>query len=165
MLVLANYASKNSDELAYAVEQAGNNASQSLQNTVDNIVAHAQNKPKENEADGAQTGEGAKAGASGGSASPDPDKDPDDKKRRHRGLPPEGEKPPHSSEFKEGSPSRPSEDARGGRSLWDESGGEWRYHDEDKWHNPHWDYNPHDAPSSSWEQVPIGDLPPVKPVP
>ena len=70
VLALADYASKNSDELAYAVEQAGNNASESLQNTVDTIVAHAQNKPKENEANGAQTGEGAKAGASIGSASP-----------------------------------------------------------------------------------------------
>jgi hypothetical protein len=84
-----------------------------------------------------------------------------DSEGRTRGLPPEGIKPP-AGEVKEGPASRPSEQDKGGKSLWDSSGGEWRYSPEDKWHNPHWDYNPHDKPSSPWQNVPIDRLPPRK---
>ncbi len=71
-------------------------------------------------------------------------------------------KPPVEGDTKPGPASRPSERDKGGKSLWDDNGGEWRYSPEDKWHNPHWDYNPHDKPNSPWQNVPIGTLPPRK---
>ena len=70
--------------------------------------------------------------------------------------------PPVEGEVTEGPASRPSEQEKGGKSLWDKKGGEWRYFPGDKHHNPHWDHNPHDSPNSPWENVPIGDLPVVK---
>lgn len=82
-----------------------------------------------------------------------------------RGLPPEGVHPPVEGPLTEGPPSRAREGRFGGRSLWDEHGGEWRYAPEDEHHNPHWDYNPHSTPSgrgSDWENIPIGGLPPRK---
>jgi len=79
-----------------------------------------------------------------------------------RGLPPEGVDPPVAGDLNPGPASRPSEAGKGGQSLWDEDGGEWRYFPGDKYHNPHWDFNPHNAPNSPWDNVPIGDLPPVK---
>ena len=79
-----------------------------------------------------------------------------------RGLPPEGVEPPVAGDLTPGPASRPSEAGKGGQSLWDETGGEWRYFPGDKYHNPHWDFNPHNAPNSPWGNVPIGDLPPVK---
>lgn len=84
-----------------------------------------------------------------------------------RGLPPEGILPPipNAGECKSGPASRPSEQEKGGQSLWDPDGGEWRWHPGDRWHNPHWDHNPHDRPNSPWVNVPQGDLPPVKTVP
>ena len=83
---------------------------------------------------------------------------------RTRGLPPDGIEPPvaEPKTLHEGPASRSSERGKGGRSLWDPSGGEWRYSPEDKWHNPHWDYNPHDSPVSPWQNVPIDPLPPRK---
>jgi hypothetical protein len=88
----------------------------------------------------------------------------DEGEERVRGLPPEGVAPPvaEPDKLEAGPASRPSEQQKGGQSLWDADGGEWRYAPEDKWHNPHWDYNPHDAPKSPWENVPIGNLPPRK---
>ena len=83
---------------------------------------------------------------------------------RARGLPPIGLAPPVPG-CVEGPASRPKEKALGGRSLWDPDGGEWRYFPGDRWHNPHWDHNPHDVPNSPWVNVPIGDVPPVKEVP
>lgn len=78
-----------------------------------------------------------------------------------RGLPPEGVHPPVPGNVTPGPASRPSEQRRGGQSLWDEKGGEWRYFPGDKWHNPHWDYNAHDLPrGSEWRNVPIDNLPP-----
>ena len=84
-----------------------------------------------------------------------------------RGLPPTGVKPPipDADQCKPGPASRPSEQKRGGKSLWDPRGGEWRYFPGDRWHNPHWDHNPHDRPGSPWQNIPIGDLSPVKPSP
>jgi hypothetical protein len=79
-----------------------------------------------------------------------------------RGLPPEGINPPTDGQCKPGPASRPSERDKGGQSLWDPTGGEWRWSPGDKWHNPHWDQNPHDRPSSPWVNVPHGGLPPVK---
>ena len=79
-----------------------------------------------------------------------------------RGLPPEGVSPPSDGQCKPGPASRPSERDKGGQSLWDPQGGEWRWSPGDKWHNPHWDRNPHDRPSSPWVNVPHGGLPPVK---
>jgi hypothetical protein len=84
-----------------------------------------------------------------------------DSEGRTRGLPPEGITPP-AGEVKEGPASRPSERDKGGKSLWDSDGGEWRYSPEDKWHHPHWDYNPHNKPSSPWQNIPIDQLPPRK---
>ena len=81
---------------------------------------------------------------------------------RIRGLPPEGVTPPADGEVKPGPASRPSERDKGGQSLWDDHGGEWRYFPEDKHHNPHWDYNPHNNPSSQWQNIQIGPLPPRK---
>ena len=80
-----------------------------------------------------------------------------------RGLPPEGVSPPIPEQCEPGPASRPSERDKGGQSLWDPDGGEWRWFAGDKWHNPHWDHNPHDRPSSPWINVPHGGLPPVKP--
>lgn len=61
---------------------------------------------------------------------------------------------------------RPSKRAREGKKRWyDPEGGEWRYNPEDDQHNPHWDHNKNDHPASPWENVPIGDKPPVKPTP
>ncbi len=54
------------------------------------------------------------------------------------GLPPQGVKPPvESPDLCVTGPAS----NRPGQSLWDTLGGEWRYHGEDTWHNPHWDYN------------------------
>lgn len=85
---------------------------------------------------------------------------------RPRGLPPEGVLPPEAKpgEVVVGPSSRPSAEKKGEKSLW-KGKEEWRYHDEDKWHNPHWDRNPHDKPKSPWDQVPIRGLPPVKACP
>jgi hypothetical protein len=81
------------------------------------------------------------------------------------GLPPEGVRPPVPGKLTPGPPSRPSEQRRGRQHLWDEHGGEWRYHPNDRWHNPHWDYNPHNTPNSKWDEIPIGGLPPLKETP
>jgi hypothetical protein len=77
-----------------------------------------------------------------------------------RGLPPESLRPPVSGSLTPGPAGRPSERSVGGQSLWDEHGGEWRYFPGDKWHNPHWDYNPHLNPNSRWDNIPINGLPP-----
>jgi hypothetical protein len=88
----------------------------------------------------------------------------DQEKARPRGLPPPGLLPPvaEPSRLTRSAASRPSEAALGGQSLWDEDGSEWRYYPEDRWHNPHWDYNDHATPGAPWCNVPIGDKPPVK---
>ncbi|SON63146.1 hypothetical protein MSIMFI_04676 [Mycobacterium simulans] len=88
---------------------------------------------------------------------PDPAGEP-----QGRGLPPDGVTPPVEGSLTVGPPSRPGEQARGGQSLWDQNGGEWRYYAGDKWHHPHWDYNPHNTPNSRWDNIPIGDLPYLK---
>ncbi len=77
-----------------------------------------------------------------------------------RGLPPEGVRPPVEGPLTPGPASRPSEAGKGGQSLWDKDGGEWRYFPGDKWHNPHWDYNGHGNPKSPWDNIPINGLPP-----
>ncbi|GAA4333999.1 hypothetical protein GCM10023165_09510 [Variovorax defluvii] len=81
-----------------------------------------------------------------------------------RGLPPEGILPPipEADQCKPGPASRPSERDKGGQSLWDPKGGEWRWFPGDRWHNPHWDHNAHDGRMSPWVNVPHGGLPPVK---
>lgn len=79
-----------------------------------------------------------------------------------RGLPPDGVRPPISGNLTAGPASRPSEQSLGGQSLWDDAGGEWRYFPGDGYHNTHWDYNPHDIKFAKWQNVPLGDLPPVK---
>lgn len=81
------------------------------------------------------------------------------------GLPPEGVRPRVEGELTPGPPSRAKERRRGRQHLWDENGGEWRYHPDDRRHNPHWDYNPHDTPNRKWDEIPIGGLPPLKGVP
>lgn len=90
----------------------------------------------------------------------DPAPDPPPPTPPARGLPPEGLHPPVDGPLTPGPASRPSEQGKGGQSLWDEHGGEWRYFPGDKWHNPHWDYNPHSNPNSPWDNIPINGLPP-----
>lgn len=85
--------------------------------------------------------------------------------RQQPGLPPEGVRPPIEGELKPGPPSKAKERRRGREHLWDENGGEWRYHPDDRFHNPHWDYNPHDRPNPEWDEIPIGGLPPLKETP
>ncbi|BEL45577.1 hypothetical protein Isolate57596_34670 [Mycobacteroides abscessus subsp. abscessus] len=58
-----------------------------------------------------------------------------------------------------GAASRPSGQAKGAQSLWNQKGGEWRFAPADKYHNQHWGYNPHNVPNSPWQNFPIGDLP------
>lgn len=82
--------------------------------------------------------------------------------RPQPGLPPEGLRPPVPGKLTPGPPSKARERRLGREHLWDENGGEWRYHPDDPWHNPHWDYNPHDTPNRSWDEIPIGGLPPIK---
>lgn len=76
------------------------------------------------------------------------------------GLPPPGIDPPvaNPQDLVEG----PSTQGFG-KSLWDPNGGEWRYDVGNEFHNPHWDYNPWTQWNSPWQNVQIGDLPPVKP--
>jgi hypothetical protein len=81
------------------------------------------------------------------------------------GLPPEGVRPPVEGPLAEGPASRPSRAAKGGRSLYDEHGGEWRYFPGDERRNPHWDYKPRPGPGSDWDNIPIGDLPTHKGTP
>lgn len=89
-------------------------------------------------------------------------KDPPPPPPTPRGSPPEGVHPPVSGKLTPGPPSRAGERRRGAQHLWDENGGEWRYHPDDTGHNPHWDYNPHDRPNAEWDQIPIGGLAPEK---
>ena len=73
-----------------------------------------------------------------------------------RALAPEGVLPPgFGLGWTIGPASRPAEAARGGESYYDPAGGEWRYFPGDRWHFPHWDYNPHDAPRSEWRNGPL----------
>jgi RHS repeat-associated protein len=87
------------------------------------------------------------------------------------GLPPKGVYPPDvdPDSLKVGPASRPSVAKQGGQSTYDQEGGEWRYAPEDKYHNPHWDYNPHQPgilpdgkPGNEWRNVPIDGQPPIK---
>jgi hypothetical protein len=70
-----------------------------------------------------------------------------------RGLPPRTVEPPTSGPFVRGPASRPSEAQRGGQSLYDPKGGEWRWHFGDRFHRPHWDYNPKTSPNSEWQNI------------
>jgi len=81
-----------------------------------------------------------------------------------RGLPPSNIRPPVKDPdlCKPCPASAATERARGGQSLWDERGGEWRYFPGDKYHNPHWDYNPWGSPSSPWQNIEIGNMPHLK---
>jgi len=83
---------------------------------------------------------------------------------RGNGLHPDGLMPPVADPggLNVGDASRDKERERGGKSIWDANGGEWRGAPEDKWHNPHWDYNPHNGAKGGgvpWQNVPHGDLP------
>jgi hypothetical protein len=92
------------------------------------------------------------------SADPPPPSPP-----RVRGLPPDGLRPPVPGRLTPAPASRPGEQRVGGQSLWDEKGGEWRYFPGDNYHNPHWDYNPHNMPKgAAWQNIPVDNLPPVK---
>lgn len=76
------------------------------------------------------------------------------------GLPPQGIRPPVDGPLTTGPASRPSIAAKGGQSLWDKDGGEWRYDPgQDSRHYPHWDYNPHAQKFDQWRNVGINDLP------
>lgn len=77
------------------------------------------------------------------------------------GLPPEGTYPPgvNPRDLMVGPASRPGAP---GKSLYDRTGGEWRFQSGDKWHNPHWDHNSWKSWNSPWENVPIGGKSPVK---
>ncbi|WP_231639772.1 hypothetical protein, partial [Mycobacterium sp. Marseille-P9652] len=76
------------------------------------------------------------------------------------GLPPEGLRPPVDGPLTTGPASRPTIASKGGQSLWDKDGGEWRYDPgQDSRHYPHWDYNPHAQKFDQWRNVGINDLP------
>jgi hypothetical protein len=76
------------------------------------------------------------------------------------GLPPDGVRPPVDGPVTTGPASKPSVQAKGGQSLFDKNGGEWRYDPgQDRFHYPHWDYNPHTAWNSQWDNVGIDGLP------
>ncbi len=91
-----------------------------------------------------------------------PEEPPPPPKPPVQGLPPEGVRPPVEGPLTEGPASRPSARDRGGRSLYDQHGGEWRYYPGDEWrHNPHWDYKPRPGPGSDWDNIPIDGLPPI----
>jgi hypothetical protein len=85
--------------------------------------------------------------------------------RPHPDLPPEGVRPPVAGELTPGPASQSRARRFGGRSLWDQNGGEWRYFPGDEYRNPHWDYNPHDRNNSEWENIPIGGRQPHKEMP
>ncbi len=90
-----------------------------------------------------------------------PNPEPDPPPPPARGLPPDGIHPPVGGNLTIGPASRPSEQAKGGLSLWDDKGGEWRYDPGiNQWHNPHWDYNPLDTKFSQWRNIQMGELPP-----
>ncbi|KQY28298.1 hypothetical protein ASD21_15955 [Caulobacter sp. Root1455] len=77
-----------------------------------------------------------------------------------RGLPPRGVQPPTKGPFRVGPASRPSEVQKGGRSLYDPDGGEWRWDPgTSKYHNPHWDYKPPGNPNAGWQNIPWGNMP------
>lgn len=44
-----------------------------------------------------------------------------------------------------------------GMDWWDPEGGEWRYHPADKYHAPHWDYNPWTQWNTRWQHLYPGD--------
>lgn len=76
------------------------------------------------------------------------------------GLPPEGLRPRVEGPLTTGPASKPSVASKGGQSLWDKDGGEWRYDPgQDSRHYPHWDYNPHAQKFDQWRNVGINDLP------
>lgn len=76
------------------------------------------------------------------------------------GLPPDGVHPPVDGPVTTGPASKPSIQAKGGQSLYDKNGGEWRYDPgQDRFHYPHWDYNPHTTWNSQWDNVGIDGLP------
>ncbi len=77
------------------------------------------------------------------------------------GLPPPGIAPPvKNPDLCVAGPA--SRRGSGGQSLYDESGGEWRYFEGDNYHSPHWDYNPWNNWNSQWQNVSINGLPPRK---
>jgi hypothetical protein len=80
---------------------------------------------------------------------------------RTLGLPPPAIVPPvrNPNRLNPGEASRPSEAWSGGKSLWDEYGGEWRYHPDDGWNSSHWDYNEHAGPNSPWRNIPANAPP------
>jgi hypothetical protein len=84
---------------------------------------------------------------------------------RHPGrMPSPGVVPPvrNPARLQPGNTSRPAWSATAGRSLWDEHGGEWRYHSGDDWHHPHWDYNAHNGPNTPWRGISIKGRAPWK---
>jgi hypothetical protein len=54
---------------------------------------------------------------------------------------------PNTYQWREASRSIPE------NHWWDPSGGEWRHHPADKWHDPHWDYNPWTEWNSPWQHI------------
>jgi hypothetical protein len=79
-------------------------------------------------------------------------------------MPSPGVVPPvrNPDRLRPGNASRPAWSAAAGRSLWDEQGGEWRYHSGDDWHQPHWDYNAHNDPNTPWRGIAIKGRAPWK---
>jgi hypothetical protein len=77
------------------------------------------------------------------------------------GLPPPDIMPPvrNPGRLNPGNASRPPESWSGGKSLWDEHGGEWRYRPADAWNGSNWEYNKHAGPNSPWRNIPTGNLP------
>ncbi|MCC6763358.1 MAG: hypothetical protein IT293_01735 [Deltaproteobacteria bacterium] len=67
---------------------------------------------------------------------------------------PETRPPGWTPEWEYKKPEYPVSDKRNTPRFFDPTGGEWRRHEEDKWHpEAHWDYNPWDTWNSSWQNV------------
>jgi hypothetical protein len=69
-------------------------------------------------------------------------------------------KPPGWNENWEWGPG--SGESEAGWRWWDPDGGEWRWHEVDRWHpEGHWDFNPWDNWNSRWQNVPVPPAPQV----
>jgi RHS repeat-associated protein len=51
-----------------------------------------------------------------------------------------------------------SRESEPGKSWWDSEGGEWRLDPRtNKYHEPHWDYNPWSHATDEWQNIPLGE--------
>jgi RHS repeat-associated protein len=109
---------------------------------------------------GTDTNGGSGAGTVSGSKAPSGSEN-QEKESQKAGKPPSGI--PSPPEHGPGWDWTPTRDRKGKGYFKDPKGGKWRYHPEDKRHNPHWDHIPPEGKKQ--RRVPIGNMPPLKPRP